>query len=175
MNPLLKVAVLGGALSVGAGAGPAALAQSWTFGLFGDLAYQSDRETLMQNVVDDMNRTPMNFVAHVGDLGSPRQGSCSDALVMKRFEQFNTATNPTIYTPGDNEWADCHDDQGVKGGNPAERLAKLRATFFQGDETLGKRKFPLLRQSSDPKFAKYRENVRWDMGVVTFQIGRAHV
>ena len=40
MNPLLKVAVLGAALSVGAGAGPAALAQSWTFGLFGDLAYQ---------------------------------------------------------------------------------------------------------------------------------------
>lgn len=72
MNPLLKVAVLGAALSVGAGAGPAALAQSWTFGLFGDLAYQSDRETLMQNVVDDMNRTPMNFVAHVGDWAGAR-------------------------------------------------------------------------------------------------------
>ena len=58
----------------------------------------------------------------------------------------------------------------VKGGDPLERLAKLRTVFFPGDHTLGQRTFSLTRQSqgADPTFAKYRENVRWDLGGVTF-------
>lgn len=143
-------------------------AASFDIGLFGDLAYAPEREKQLAAVVADINATPLSFAVHVGDLGSPREGSCSDALWARRLEQFSTSVNPLIYTPGDNEWADCHDDQGVKGADPAERLAKLRAMFFQGEESFGKRKLPLLRQSADPKFAKYRENVRWDLGGVTF-------
>ncbi len=142
--------------------------QSYTFGLFGDLAYEPEREKQLDVVLADINRTPLAFVVHVGDLGSPRAGSCTDALWARRFQQFSASVNPLIYTPGNNEWADCHDEQGVKGGVPSERLAKLRALFFQGDETFGQRKFALTRQSRDPKFAKYRENARWDLGAVTF-------
>jgi hypothetical protein len=42
--------------------------------------------------------------------------------------------------------------------------------FFDGAHTLGQRTFALTRQSqsADPAFAKYRENVRWDLGGVTF-------
>jgi hypothetical protein len=147
---------------------PERAVQSYTFGLFGDLAYVPEREKQLDAVVADINRTPLAFVVHVGDLGSPREGSCSDALWARRIQQFSTSVNPLIYTPGDNEWTDCHDAQGVKGGVPAERLAKLRALFFQGEETFGQRRFPLTRQSGDPKFAKYRENARWDLGGVTF-------
>jgi hypothetical protein len=51
-----------------------------------------------------------------------------------------------------------------------ERLADLRAMFFTSDQTLGRRTFTVARQSqnTDPVLAKYRENIRWDMGGVTF-------
>ena len=88
----------------------------------------------------------------------------------RRLSQFNASIHPLIYTPGDNEWTDCHDAQGTKGGNPLERLARLRSLFFADEQSLGRRKVTLTRQSrsSDPVFAKYRENVRWDHGGVTF-------
>jgi hypothetical protein len=142
--------------------------QSYTFGLFGDLAYVPEREKQLDAVLVDINRTPMAFVVHVGDLGGPQGGSCTDALWARRFQQFSMSINPLIYTPGDNDWTDGHDERGVKGGAPSERLAKLRALFFQGDETMGQRKFQLIRQSLDPKFARYRENARRDLGEVTF-------
>jgi hypothetical protein len=74
-----------------------------------------------------------------------------------------------VYTPGDNDWTDCHEPD-VKGSDPLERLAKLRTVFFEGDQTLGQRTLALTRQSqsADPGFATYRENVRWDLGGVTF-------
>jgi hypothetical protein len=104
---------------------------------------------------------------HVGDLASPRRG-CTDAVWARRLEQFQASANPLIYTPGDNEWTDCHEQQGVAGGDPLERLATLRTVFFAGEESFGQRSIALARQSNDPKFAKYRENVRWDIGGITF-------
>lgn len=76
---------------------------------------------------------------------------------------------PVRVHPGDNEWTDCHEPT-VKGADPLERLARLRTVFFQGDRTLGQRTLALTRQSqsADPVLAKYRENVRWDLGGVTF-------
>jgi hypothetical protein len=46
--------------------------QEFTFGLFGDLAYRPAQEPLLDNVLADLNRVPLAFVVHVGDLGSPR-------------------------------------------------------------------------------------------------------
>ena len=147
-----------------------ALAQSFTFGLFGDLAYTAAQEPSLDNVLADINRTPLAFVVHVGDLGSPRAGACTDELWARRLAQFRASANPLIYTPGDNEWTDCHEQQGVPGGHPLERLTKLRTLFFADEHSFGQRSIPLTRQSGgqDPKFAKYRENARWDAGGITF-------
>lgn len=142
--------------------------QSFTFGLFGDLAYTAGQEAMLDNVLADIARTPLAFVAHVGDLGSPRAGACTDELWARRLAQFHALPHPLIYTPGDNEWTDCHAQQGVPGGDPLERLERLRSTFFQGDESFGQRTIPLVRQSADPAAATYRENVRWEIGGVTF-------
>lgn len=109
----------------------------------------------------------MTLVIHDGDLSSRRFG-CTDAMLTKRLAQFNALPQPLIYTPGDSDWTDCHGGQNVKGGNPLERLTKVRETFFPGDHSLGQRKLPLLRQSQDPQYATFRENVRRDMGGVTF-------
>ena len=143
-------------------------ASGFTFALIGDLAYSPQEEPQLENVLADLNRdTALAFVVHVGDLSSPRFG-CTDELWARRLAQFRALAHPVVYTPGDNEWTDCHEPE-IKDGDPLERLAKLRTIFFDGDRSLGQRTFALTRQSqSGPPFAKYRENVRWEQGGVTF-------
>jgi hypothetical protein len=141
--------------------------QGFTFALIGDLGYVPEEEPWVDNVFADLNRTPgLAFVVHVGDLSSPRYG-CTDELVDRRLAQFRGSAHPVVYTPGDNDWTDCH-EPAVKSGNPLERLAKVRTVFFQGDQSLGRRTIALTRQSASAEFSKYRENVRWDLGGVTF-------
>jgi len=145
-------------------AGPA----EFTFGLFGDLAYTAPEEPLLENVLSDLNRH-LAFVVHIGDLGHPRAGSCTDELWTRRIAQFSASANPLIYTPGDNDWTDCHAEEGFPGGNPLERLSALRARFFASEQSFGRRSIALTHQSSvDANFAKYRENARWDVGGITF-------
>jgi hypothetical protein len=143
-------------------------AQEFTFALIGDLGYVPSEEPWTESVFSAISQdSALAFVIHDGDLSSPRFG-CTDEMLQRRLAQFNALPHPLIYTPGDNEWTDCHDGQNVKGGNPLDRLAKLRDVFFQGEQSLGKRTMPLLRQSQSAEFSKYRENVRWEFGGVTF-------
>jgi hypothetical protein len=144
---------------------------TFTFGMFGDLAYRSDQEPLLDNVIADLSADPnLAFVVHVGDLGSPNAtGSCTDTTWTKRFGQFQSVAHPLIFTPGDNDWVDCHGKDAVPGAQPVQRLASLRRLFFPDTQTLGKRRMTLIRQSAvDPANAKYVENARWSMGGVTF-------
>lgn len=140
-----------------------------SFAVIGCLGYRPAHEPWFENLLTELNKTPLAFVVHVGDLGTPPSGSCTNELLDRRLAQFQASAHPLVYTPGDNERTDCHEPI-VKGGDPLERLAKLRTVFFQGESTLGQRRFALIRQSQgkDPPFAKYRENVRWDLGGVTF-------
>jgi hypothetical protein len=144
-------------------------APALTFGLIGDLGYAPAEEPLLQNVLDDLNSNALAFVVHVGDLSSAAYG-CTDDVIGRRFAQFDASAHPFIYVPGDNEWTDCHEKQGVKGSNPLERLAHLRKVFFAGEQSLGRRTMRLIRQSQSPEAAlhKYRENVRWTAAGVTF-------
>jgi hypothetical protein len=142
--------------------------QNFTFALMGDLGYVPGEQTWTDNVFSDIARdTALSFLAHDGDLSSPRF-ACTDEMLQRRLGQFNAMPFPVIFTPGDNDWTDCHDAQGVKDGKPLERLAKVREIFFRGEESLGQRKMPLVRQSQIAEFSKYRENVRWDMGGIIF-------
>src|SRR5262245_39848559 len=140
-----------------------------TFGLIGDLGYRPAEEPLLQNVFDDLNKSTLAFVVHVGDLSSPTY-ACTNELRARRLAQFNASAHPFVFTPGDNDWTDCHDGQNVKNADPLERLASLRSMFFQGEQSLGQRTMPLTRQSqtANAMFATYRENVRWNAGEVTF-------
>jgi hypothetical protein len=72
---------------------------------------------------------------------------------------INRLAMPVIYTPGDNEWTDCHQS----GNDPIQRLARVRQLFFPTDQSLGKRTLTVIRQSVD-----YPENSRFDFGGLTF-------
>jgi hypothetical protein len=139
---------------------------SFTFGLFGDLAYVPQQEPEMQRVLDEVNATPdLAFVAHVGDLAGTN--ACPNEFWDRRLAQFQASRHPLIYTPGDNEWVDCH-EKAAGAYDPLERLARLRTVFFPDEQTLGQRRFRVERQSADPKFRNYRENARWQIQGITF-------
>jgi len=171
MSKHWRAAVIVSACIAGLGSLPAFTQEprDFSFGVIGDLAYSPAEESLLANVLAELNNnTSLAFVVHVGDLGSPNAGSCTDELWARRLAQFRASANPLIYTPGDNEWTDCHPPR-VPGVDALERLTKLRSVFFTGEQSFGQRTLALTRQSgSTGPFAKYRENVRWDLGGVTF-------
>jgi hypothetical protein len=134
-------------------------------GLMGDQHYDAKSSAQFPNIMADMNRADLAFVVHVGDIGSPNFGSCKDETFYKRRDEFNQSRHPLIFTPGDNEWTDCH-EAGIP--DSLERLSKVREVFFQNDQTLGKRTFSLDQQSNDSRYTKYRENARWVIGNVVF-------
>jgi len=132
------------------------------------MAYYQEHEPWLENVYAEIGKEPsLAFVAHVGDLSRPVR-ACTEETLKLRLSQFNALPQPVIFTPGDNDWTDCHDQQGVKGGDPLAALDRLRTMFFAGEESLGKRKMRVTRQSQSPQYAKFRENLRWDISGVTF-------
>ncbi len=133
----------------------------FTFATFGDTPYTEDEESRFIGMIAEINREAPVFSIHVGDFksgGSP----CTDALFTQRRDWFTLFHQPLIYTPGDNEWTDCHRAWG-KGYEPLERLQKLRSLFFSDDYSLGQNKITLTRQST-----AYPEHARWEHEDIVF-------
>ena len=135
----------------------------FSFAVIGDTPYSFGEEWMFADMLKDIDREDLAFVVHIGDFKSSTS-PCSDALFAQRLQQFQSVRHPFIFVPGDNEWTDCH----RSGADPLERLAKLREMFYPDNDSLGARKLKLERQSADPRFAEYRENVRWTIGPALF-------
>lgn len=139
-------------------------AQSFTFAAIGDVPYGPHEE--FAALVDKINTRSLAFTIHVGDIKS---GStvCSDETFTSVRQLFDRFDRALIYTPGDNEWTDCHR---VNNGryDPLERLEKIRQLFFASNESLGKQRLPLQTQSSQKSFTPFVENRRWSQGKVRF-------
>src|SRR5262249_27009863 len=104
-------------------------------------------------------------VVHVGDIHSG-SGFCTLAYDQRIFALWTRYKDPLIYTPGDNEWTDCH--KAAEGGyatitdpanpnvgsfvdyangNPVANLALVRSIFFATPgQTLGARKMSVASQ-----------------------------
>jgi hypothetical protein len=84
----------------------------------------------------------------VGDIknGSTR---CDDAYYAKIRADFDLFTGPLVYTPGDNEWTDCHrTNNGAY--QPLGRLALDRSVFFDHPGlTLGQQPMKVASQAAD--------------------------
>lgn len=143
-----------------------ALAEPLAFGLFGDTPYNHWEREHLPDLIAEMDGENLAFVVHDGDIKSGSE-VCSDELLQGVLAVFKKSATPLVYVPGDNEWTDCH-RRSNGHYDPLERLDRLREWFFSGDLALGQRPLKLQRQSSDPAFAKYRENVRWEAGGALF-------
>jgi hypothetical protein len=148
--------------------------------------------------IDAVNRDPkVRLVVHVGDIHSGKQ-FCTEAYDRSVANLWTQFKDPLVFTPGDNEWSDCHKkaqggglynagsgqidyqrDPGGQlidyaGGDPLANLALVRSIFFpQPGLTLGGRKEHVLSQANvadpaHPSDAQYAENVMWEESQTVF-------
>ncbi len=141
-----------------------AFAQSFEFIALGDTAYCPEVDNpRYDRLIEKINEAAPAFSIHVGDIGNPRIGSCTDVVIDTVAEQFSRFTHPLIYTPGDNEWTDCRGNY-----NPYERLEVLRNRFFSEPISLGNKPISVVRQSDESEHKQMVENLRWKWNDVLF-------
>jgi hypothetical protein len=143
--------------------------QAFNFVAMGDLPYGTAEKAYgpYRSLIDRINQEAPAFSVHVGDFKS---GStlCSDEEFANQLDHFQRFKGAVVYTPGDNEWTDCHRGNNGKY-DPLERLSALRQRFFKPGTSLGQQPMPVQNQSLvAPVFAKYVENVRWKHQGVMF-------
>lgn len=96
--------------------------------VIGDTPYGPAQFAALPRLIDAINADPsVAEVLHVGDIKAGG-AACSDEYVASVDDAFATFVDPLLFTPGDNEWADCWKAAG--GGYwPQERLEHLRQVF----------------------------------------------
>lgn len=119
--------------------------EGFAFGVLGDVPYTPGEVQRLDALIDDINGERLDFVLHVGDIGS---NACSDAVLEARRRQFARIRHPFVLLPGDNEWLDCKE--------PLARLAAWRRYFCAVP-------LPVERQPGE-----YCEHMRWVMGGFVF-------
>ena len=172
MNEKLRIGAAAVALAglVGSGCGdggnaddPGRVPKGLTIAVIGDTPYGAKQVESFRRDIAQINADPdVRLVIHLGDIQeSPSR--CEDDYLERIRRDFDTFDDPLVYTPGDNEWTDCH--QPNKGGHaPPQRLSRLRATFFDAPgRTLGRRSRRVKAQR-----APFVENVRWTQGRAVF-------
>ncbi len=141
----------------------------FTFAVIGDIPYGPEQIAKFPARIDEINADPqVRLVDHLGDIKS---GStpCTDEYFADIKTQFDRFTDPLVYTPGDNEWTDCHRPNNGSY-NPLERLTTLRQVFFpHPGRTLGKHPAKVTTQAAQG----YPENVSYERAQVAF--AAAHI
>lgn len=173
-----------------------------TIAVYGDAPYgTTPTDTAEFNAtpdfIDSINADPdVGLVIHVGDIHSGKQ-YCTEDYDRSIYDLWTQFQDPLVYTPGDNEWSDCHKKAEGGGaynatsaqidyvldasgapvdyakGDPIANLDLLRTVFFAHPGiTLGGRKFVLSQGLIfDPLHrsdAQYVENVIWLQSGVLF-------
>lgn len=131
------------------------------YAVIGDVPYGAAAAAQFPALIRGINQDPkVRRAVHVGDTKSGST-TCDDGWSRFIYDSFQSFQDPLIYTPGDNEWTDCHRSNNGNY-NPLERLAAIRSLFFaHPGETLGGRGKTVIAQPG------YPENVLWmESGVV---------
>jgi hypothetical protein len=164
-----------------------------TLAVFGDSPYGTKPADTAQfeetpHFVASINDDPaVDFVLMVGDIHSGKQ-YCTEAYDRSIASLWSTFKQPLVYTPGDNEWSDCHKvaqgggvynattgkiDYVLDGagnpidyaqGDPIANLDLVRSIFFpKAGHTIGGHKLvasqAMLKDKAHPSDVKYVENV----------------
>jgi hypothetical protein len=194
-------AALGGCSSMGSTAGTDTAAP-FTLAVIGDVPYGTSPTDSRQTVLHPRFIAALNadteiaLVAHIGDTHAGKQ-YCTEAYNKTVFEHWSAFNKPLVYTPGDNEWADCHKAKEGGGsydkasasinyvkdangnfvdyakGDPLANLALVRSMFFAAPgQTLGA---PMAVHTQAVEFnpahpadKAFVENVWWEKSGVLF-------
>jgi hypothetical protein len=143
----------------------------FTLAVIGDTPYGPVKLAEFPSLIAKINADPrVRLVAHLGDIKAGKNTPCTDeyfAMIRGLFDQF---ADPFAYTPGDNEWTDCHVATKNNGlFTPTERLQKVRSLFYPvPGRTLGHRSMRVLSEASDRANPAYVENTLWRKSHVVF-------
>lgn len=157
-----------------------------TVAVFGDWPYNQNLLTNAPLLINSVNADArVSMVIHVGDIHSGSMPCTSAGIlppvttadpgwnqaVFNRFQQFHA---PVFYTPGDNEWVDCHKSKEKSAGDPLKELAAVRSLFFaKTGRSLGRNERSVMSQarhfdSAHPADAQFVENLMWEDSRVVF-------
>lgn len=160
-------------------------AQPITVAVIGDWPYNKNLLDNAHLLINSVNAdAKVSRLIHVGDIHSGSM-PCTSADILppipasnpgynqKIYFQFQQFNMPVVYTPGDNEWTDCHKSKQFFSGDPLKELASVRSLFFaKPGLTLGQEEQVMSQaQYFDPAYptdAKFVENVIWNEGKVMF-------
>ena len=142
-----------------------AQAQTFSFGLWGDMPYQKASDELkIPALLKSINQSDIAFSIYDGDI---KDGSskCTDDIYQSALTMFGQMNKPVVYVPGDNEWTDCHrlNNGGYDG---LERLDHMRKVMFPTVNSLGKRTMALTHQGQLGE--KFVENTRFSHRGIMF-------
>lgn len=151
------------------GASPA-WAGTLQFFAVGDLPYLPAEADQLRDLFDRAVAEGTPFLIHVGDIKAGK-APCSDANLFEIAGIFRAQPVPVVYTPGDNEWTDCH-REGAGAHDPLVRLARVREVFYGDEGVLRLDRLGAERATGDDRLA-YPENIafmREDILFVTLHI-----
>ncbi len=157
-----------------------------TLAVFGDWPYSTNLLDNAHLLLDSVNSDrSVSLVLHVGDIHSGSM-PCTSAGILPPIATSNPGWNqqifyvfqqfrrPLIYTPGDNEWSDCHKTKQLSAGAPLKELASVRSLFFaKPGVSLGLAEKQVSTQAEDfdpgfPSDSQFIENVAWEDSNVVF-------
>ncbi|HUQ18989.1 MAG TPA: metallophosphoesterase [Gemmatimonadaceae bacterium] len=139
--------------------------RKFSFGVFGDGPYFPEEQDRFERLLEDVRRSDIDWWIHIGDL---LWNPCTDDALEERLAQLRSAAKPLVYTPGDNEWTDTHDER-VGAHDPLDRLSGIRRIFFCNPSLEVRGEAVEVRcQSSDERFPEFCENARWEYGGFVF-------
>jgi hypothetical protein len=186
MATLAIAACLTPALAASAFADESDDAPTATYAIIGDTPYGAAQLANFPNDIAEINADPaVGLVMHVGDI---KNGSttCPTSYFDQIRTDFDGFQDPFVYTPGDNEWTDCHraNNGGYQPAGPAvtdpaslallgadaknqpSRLDEVRRVFFPTPGlTLGQNPIAVEHQA-----APYVENVSWSAAKLRFGV-----
>ena len=146
-----------------------ATAAEFTFVALGDMPYGPREQAYpaFKALIAEINRRAPVLTIHIGDTKSGVD-PCSDQELLAQRDFMNSFASALIYTPGDNEWTDCH--RLLAGAyDPLERLRFIRTHYFPTARSLGERPIRLERQVDVMSgFESFVENSRFNRGGVWF-------
>lgn len=149
-----------------------------TYAVIGDTPYGAPQLANFPNDVAEINGDPdVRLVMHLGDI---KNGSseCATPYFEQIRADFDGFSDPLVYTPGDNEWTDCHRANNggywpagpvFNGDSRPARLGEIHRIFFDHPGwTLGQHPIHVETQGGN-----YVENVTWDQSGI--QLGDLNV
>ena len=143
----------------------------FTLAVIGDIPYGPQKLADFPKLIALMNNDPkVDLDVHLGDIKAGSSSPCTDEYFQTIRDLFDTFKDPLVYTPGDNEWTDCHVASKNNGlFTPTERLEKVRSLFFPVvGQTLGGRTKQVLTEADDPANSAYVENAMFMESQVVF-------